>query len=142
PEHAYFESGGAGLLSTIDDFAKFGMMLANGGKLGDRRILGENTVRYMRTNALNDELKNRDMNWGSTVGYGYNCLMRILDKPTVQGTIAPAGEFGWDGWLGTYFIMEPASRSVILYFIQKTNAGCDDITRKVRAIAYGQYLND
>ncbi len=142
PEHAYFESGGAGLLSTIDDFAKFGMMLANGGKLGDKRILGENTVRYMRTNALTDEVKNRDMNWGSTVGYGYNCLMRILDKPTVQGTIAPEGEFGWDGWLGTYFIMEPASKSVILYFIQKTNSGCDDITRKVRAIAYGQYLND
>ena len=142
PEHAYFESGGAGLLSTIDDFAKFGMMLANGGKLGDKRILGENTVRYMRTNALTDEVKNRDMNWGSTVGYGYNCLMRILDKPTVQGTIAPEGEFGWDGWLGTYFIMEPASKSVILYFIQKTNSGYDDITRKVRAIAYGQYLND
>ena len=140
PEHAHWESGGAGLLSTIDDFAKFGMMLANGGKLGDVRILSENTVKYMHTNALTDEIKARDMNWGSTLGHGYNCLMRILEHPEIQGTIAPAGEFGWDGWMGTYYTIEPVSKSVILFFIQKAGAGCDDLTRKVRAIAYGQYL--
>ncbi len=140
PEHAIFESGGAGLLSTIDDYAKFGMMLANEGTLDNVRILSPNTVRYMRTNALSDVIKARDMNWGSTEGHGYNCLMRILEKPAIQGTIAPAGEFGWDGWMGTYFSVEPVSKTVILYFIQKTNAGCDDITRKVRAIAYGTYL--
>ena len=142
PEHAHWESGGAGLLSTIDDFAKFGMMLANGGKLGNVRILSENTVKYMHTNALTDEIKNRDMNWGSTLGHGYNCLMRILEHPEIQGTIAPAGEFGWDGWMGTYYTIEPVSKSVILFFIQKAGAGCDDLTRKVSAIAYGKYLND
>ncbi len=140
PEHAIFESGGAGLLSTIDDYAKFAMMLANEGCLGDVRILSPNAVSYMRTNALPADIKKRDMNWGSTEGHGYNCLMRILEDPTVQGTTAPKGEFGWDGWLGTYFVVEPVSKSVILYLIQKTNVGFDDITRKVRAIAYGTYL--
>ena len=140
PEHAIFESGGAGLLSTIDDYAKFAMMLANEGCLGDVRILSPNAVRYMHTNALPDDIKKRDMNWGSTEGHGYNCLMRILEDTTVQGTTAPKGEFGWDGWLGTYFVVEPVSKSVILYLIQKTNVGFDDITRKVRAIAYGTYL--
>jgi hypothetical protein len=42
--------------------------------------------------------------------------------------------------MGTYYTIEPVSKSVILCFIQKAGAGCDDLTRKVRAIAYGQYL--
>ena len=142
PVQARFDSGGAGLLSTIDDYSKFAMMLANGGSFGNVRILSENAVRYMRTNGLSDEIKKRDMNWGSTEGHGYNCLMRILEKPEIQQTTAPAGEFGWDGWMGTYFIVEPASKSVILYFIQKPGTGFDDITRKVRAIAYGHYLGE
>ena len=140
PDSPLFESGGAGLLSTIDDYARFAMMLAGEGWYNGRRLLSPNAVRFMRTNQLSPEIRERDMNWYSTVGHGYGSLMRVLEKPEVQATTAPAGEYGWDGWMGTYFVIEPASRSVILYLKQKTNAGFDDITRRVRAIAYGQYL--
>ncbi len=141
PDRAVFESGGAGLISTIDDYSKFAMMLAGEGEYKGIRILSKSAVKYMHTNALKPDIKQRDMNWGSTEGHGYNCLMRILEDPTVQRINAPAGEFGWDGWLGTYFTVEPETKSVILFFRQKTNTGTDDITRKVRAIAYGNYLN-
>lgn len=136
PDRAILESGGAGLLSTIDDYARFAMMLANEGELDGVRLLGADTVRFMRSNALTEEINHRDMNWWSTLGHGYNCLMRILEEPAVQMTAAPAGEFGWDGWMGTYFTVEPESRSVIVYLKQLTNAGFDDITRRVRAVAY------
>lgn len=141
PDEPIFESGGAGLLSTIDDYSKFAMMLAGEGEYGGVRILGKHTVRFMRSNQLEEDIKKRDMNWFSTFGHGYGNLMRILEEPMKQKTIAPAGEYGWDGWMGTYFVIEPESHSVILFFRQKTNAGFDDITRKVRAIAYGIYLN-
>jgi CubicO group peptidase (beta-lactamase class C family) len=54
-----FESGGAGLVTTVDDYAKFACMLANMGEYGTNgeRILSSNTVDFMTTNALTDEQK-------------------------------------------------------------------------------------
>ena len=135
PDKPLFESGGAGLLSTIDDYAKFGAMLANEGEFGGTRVLSANSVRFMRTNQLTDSQR-RTLNWDSVIGHGYGNLVRIMEKPAATHTIAPAGEFGWDGWMGTYFIVEPASKTVILFLRQLTNAGFDDITRLVRHIAY------
>ncbi|MBO4414585.1 MAG: beta-lactamase family protein [Lachnospiraceae bacterium] len=135
PDKPLFESGGAGLLSTIDDYAKFAMMLANEGEFSGSRILSANSVRFMRSNQLTDEQK-VTLNWDSLKGHGYGNLVRMLENPAAFHSIAPAGEFGWDGWMGTYVVIEPASKTVILFFRQLTGAGFDDITRLVRHIVY------
>ena len=135
PDNPLFESGGAGLLSTIDDYSKFAMMLANEGEYNGVRILSPNSIRFMRTNQLTTRQKS-SMNWDSLKGHGYGNLVRILEDPAAFHSIAPAGEFSWDGWMGTYFVVEPASKTVILFFRQLTGAGFDDITRLVRHIAY------
>ena len=131
-----FESGGAGLVSTIDDYSKFACMMMQKGKLGDVRILGKKTVEFMAENKLND-IQMKDYIWDSTIGYGYSCLMRILQDKGVAGSNGTVGEFGWDGWTGNYVTMNPIDNMVLLFFIQRCGYGFGALTRKVRAVTYG-----
>ena len=131
-----FESGGAGLVSTIEDYSKFARMLLAGGKLGDVRILGKKTVEFMAQNHLTEEQKT-DYTWDSVRGYGYGCLMRCLENQGVAGTNGSLGEFGWDGWTGNYVTINPEENMVLLFFIQRCGYGFGELTRKVRAVTYG-----
>ncbi len=132
-----FESGGAGIVSTIGDFRNFGQMLLNGGTASDgTRILGKETVRFMRTNQLTPE-QIKTTEWDSLQGYGYGNLNRVLLDPAAYQTNAPVGEFGWDGWLGTYMTLDPSNDFMFQYFIQLADAGSMGPTRLLRQIAYG-----
>ena len=131
-----FESGGAGLVSTIDDYAKFAKMLLNGGTLDNVRILGKKTVEFMAQNHLT-EAQRVDYTWDSTRGYGYGCLMRHLEDKGMAGTNGSVGEFGWDGWTGNYVTINPADNMVLLFFIQRCGYGFGDLNRRVRAVTYG-----
>jgi CubicO group peptidase (beta-lactamase class C family) len=132
-----FESGGAGLTSTIEDYRKFGQMLLNEGTtIEGRRILGRETVRFLRSNQLTAQLID-SMGWESLRGYGYGNFNRVLLDPAAAGSNAPAGEYGWDGWLGTYITLDPTNDFLFEYFIQLCDAGTTPVTRKLRAIAYG-----
>ena len=131
-----FESGGAGMVSTIEDYAKFAQMLLDKGKLGDVRILGEKTVEFMAQNHLTQEQK-VDYVWDSTRGYGYGCLMRHLEDKSAAATNGSLGEFGWDGWTGNYVTINPADNMVLLFFIQRCGYGFGDMNRRVRAVTYG-----
>lgn len=130
-----FESGGAGLVSTVQDYERFASMLLYGGSYQGRRILGRKTVEFMHTNQLK-ESQRKTLNWDSVQGYGYGNLMRILIDPVLAGSNADIGEFGWDGWCGTYFTIDPAADFLMLYFIQRCDTGCNATTRKLRAAAY------
>lgn len=130
-----YESGGAGLYSTIDDYKKFAMMLCHGGTYEGRRVLSKKTVDFMRTNQLTEQQQST-VTWEFFQGVGYGNLMRVLLNKAGNETNGTNGEFGWDGWMGTYFTIDPVNESVILYFIQRVNTGTNEITRKVRAIAY------
>lgn len=131
-----FESGGAGLVSTIDDYCKFAQLLLNGGKLGDVRILGRKTVEFMSRNHLTEAQK-EDYTWDSVRGYGYGCLMRCLEDKGEAGTNGSIGEFGWDGWTGNYVTINPEENMLLLFFIQRCGYGFGELTRKVRAVTYG-----
>ncbi len=131
-----FESGGAGLVSTIEDYSKFARMLANGGMYQGVRILGRKTIEFMAQNHLTSEQK-ATLLWDSTLGYGYGCLMRVLMNQGEAGTNASLGEYGWDGWTGNYMMVDPAEDLVILYFIQRCGAGFTPTVRKLRSVIYG-----
>lgn len=135
-EDVAFESGGAGMVSTIGDYAKFAQMLLNGGICGNVRILGRKTVEFMSQNHLTKEQKT-DYTWDSTKGYGYGCLMRCLEDKGVAGTNGSVGEYGWDGWTGNYVTINPEENLVLLFFVQKCGYGFGELTRKVRAVTYG-----
>lgn len=135
-ENTKFLSGGAGLVSTIDDYAKFASMLLNGGTLNGTHILGRKTVEYMRKNQLTEE-QLKTYNWPPLKGHGYGNLLRCMINTSVAGSNGSVGEFGWDGWAGTYVTINPEENMVLLYMIQRTNTGTNDTTLKLRNIVYG-----
>ncbi len=114
-EHPYrlgdrFESGGAGLISTLDDYARFADAMACGG-LGatGRRILQPETVDLLRTEQLHSLVKNPEFSCAAGPGYGYGLGVRtLIDKS--QGQRSPLGEFGWDGADGAFIIVDPENR--------------------------------
>lgn len=114
-----FESAGAGLYATLEDYSHFANMLAAKGVYKNRRILSEKTVELFGVNQLG-ESQRQDL-WKSFThlkGFGYGNLMRIHMEPGISGMNAPAGEFGWDGWSGPYCSIDLSSQTVVLYMTQ------------------------
>ena len=127
-----FQSGGAGLKSTLDDYARFGQMLVNGGEWNGERILRPATVRMMTAGAMYDRYYPDFEEWQP--GCNYNTFMRIVEEPGKATMLSNRGEFGWDGWLGTCFIDDPTTGATILVMIQLTNAGIVPMTRRIKNI--------
>lgn len=127
-----FESGGAGLVSTLDDYAAFAGMLMNRGQTKHGRILSEAAVRFMTTPQLAGQPA-ADM-WDSLGGYNYSCLMRICEHPGRAALFTEKNEYGWDGWLGTYFANLPDRGITFLLAQNVTDAGTVAVTRKSRNI--------
>ncbi len=130
-----FESGGAGLVSTLEDYSHFASMLLHKGEYKGKRILGRKTVELMTQNHLSEKQR-VSCNWDSVLGYGYGCLMRVLINQGLAGTNAPLGEYGWDGWTGNYVIMDPEDEMILMYFMQRCGAGMTPVVRKLRMATY------
>jgi CubicO group peptidase (beta-lactamase class C family) len=112
-----FESGGAGLLSTLSDYSTFAHMLANGGELDGVRILGRKTVELMSTNHLtSDQLS--FYNWDYLAGYGYGLGVRTMKSPAAGGSNSSIGEFGWSGLAGTWVLIDPKEKLSAVYMQQ------------------------
>lgn len=127
-----FQSGGAGLVSTLDDYAKFAAMLLNGGELNGARILSKTAVKYMTSPSLLEHQRAEiNKNWRSLYGYSYGNLMRCLVEPGQAMVMGEKGEYGWDGWLGCYFANCPESGLTILIGLQRTDCGTCALTRKL-----------
>lgn len=115
------ESGGGGLYASLDSVSLLCDALACGGEGGSgARILRENTVALMRSNALND-VQMTDFSAIGTVppGYGYGFGVRTLtDKTASPG---PVGEFGWSGAAGSWALMDPVCGVSLVYFQHALN---------------------
>lgn len=130
-----FESGGAGLVSTIDDYSQFVKMLLGKGTYNGIRILGSSTVEFMTQNNLSEK-QLRGYNWDALKGYGYGNLMRVMIDVPASGGLGAVGEYGWDGWLGSYVSIDPSNDLAIIYVIQKCGGnGYRDI-QIIRNIVY------
>lgn len=136
-----FESGGAGLSSTIDDYSHFADMLLYGGSYNGKQILKERTVQFMTSPKLNKK-QCANLGWGlDYIGWNYGNLMRILKDDGVTSIIGSTGEYGWDGWLGTFFCNSPADNMTILFMTQKKDSGWLPVTRKIHNIVFSELGN-
>lgn len=131
-----FESGGAGLVSTIDDYAHFAQMLMDGGVYRGKRLMGRRTVEFLTTGSLAPEQRRGMDSWTALEGYTYGNLMRVLTDPGRAMAMGSPGEYGWDGWEGCYFANCPADRLTILMMTQKTDSGVVPVVRRVRNIIF------
>ena len=102
-----YESGGAGLISTVDDFSLFAAALACGGVgANGAKILKEETIRLMATEQLSSYTMKNNFSCAAGEGYGYGLGVRtLIDKS--QGQRSSLGEFGWDGAAGSYIMIDP-----------------------------------
>ena len=115
---ADYQSGGAGLISSVKDQVTFADALTNGGvgKNGNR-VLSNYGVDLMRANHLPDEIL-RDFVRGAmlqAIGYGYGYGVRTNLYPAMGGNLSPVGEFGWDGARGSYFSCDPKNKIAFFY---------------------------
>lgn len=132
-----FESGGAGLCSTVDDYMKFANMLAGGGQLNGIRILEKSTVDFIQNARLREDLQqcfNKRMEHLS--GYTYCNYMRIAFEPGRCKTITALNEFGWDGWLGPYLSVDTKNNLTIVMTMQRCDSGTTSTTRRIKNILY------
>ncbi|MEL7129843.1 MAG: serine hydrolase domain-containing protein [Pseudomonadota bacterium] len=128
PETASFESGGGGLVSSMDDYTRFCQMLANGGALDHARLIKPETLELMRTDVLGDaiELTYGDGSDASGHGFGLDFGL-ILDGAAAEGNY-PDGTYYWGGAAGTWFWIDPVNDLFFIGMVQEFESrGADDL---------------
>lgn len=110
-----YDSGGAGVFCTVDDYMKIITALSLGGTSKDGyRLLNPETVRMMGENRLCDVGLNHFQNT-RLYGYGWGLCGRAHINPTMSLSLAPVGEFGWDGAAGAFSMVDATNR-IAMYF--------------------------
>ena len=136
-----FESGGAGLVSTVDDYIKFANMLTNRGKTAEGvRIMSEESVDLMRMNRLNDEqLSTFWSGWKYLRGFGYGLAVRTALVPELVYGHFSEGEFGWCGAAGAMIISNPAEGITVYYAQHMQNSFEWVVHPKLRKAVYDSF---
>lgn len=122
-------SGGAGLVSTANDYARFLSMMLNGGELDGKRILSRKSVELMTTDHLNGIAYN-------TPGVGFGLGFSVVKDLGARGLPGSIGEFGWGGAYHSTYWVDPKEQLVVVYFTQLIPARGLDDHAKLRALVY------
>jgi CubicO group peptidase (beta-lactamase class C family) len=112
-----YESGGGGLLSTVDDYARFLAMLANGGELDGKRYLSPKTVAYMTSDHMGDVIKRGPYDLVGP-GYKFGLGFAVRTEAGVSGLAGSPGDYTWGGAGGTYFWVDPKEKMFVIYMMQ------------------------
>ncbi|MCC6989109.1 MAG: beta-lactamase family protein [Acidobacteria bacterium] len=119
-------SGGAGLLSTAQDYARFMQMLLNGGELEGTRLLSPTTVALMTSNHVGALYLNGTLGWG--LGF------EVVEQPGRAPRYGAAGEFSWSGAYHTTYWADPAEKLVVVFMTQLLPAGAVDLRYRIRTL--------
>lgn len=120
-------SGGAGLLSTAPDYARFLEMLRRGGELDGRRYLSRKSVELMTSNHLNIPYE---------PGKGFGLGFSIREDVGKAGEPGSKGEFAWGGAYHSTYWVDPAEGLTVVYMTQLLPAGDIDDHGKLRTLIY------
>jgi len=106
-----FESGGGGLTSTMDDYLRFAIMVADGGDFAGKRLLGNKTIEFM---TADHTLPRPGRPPGLGFGLGFEVRTSVGDA-ALPGSL---GEYGWAGNAGTLFWIDPKEQLIAIYMVQ------------------------
>ena len=110
---SHYDSGGAGLACTVDDYSLFLDALACGGVgWNGSRLLSQESIDKIRTPQLSPQAQ-EDFSRTGKVGYGYGLGVRVLTE--ASHSKSPVGEFGWDGAAGAYALIDPKNHLSLFY---------------------------
>ncbi len=133
-----YESGGAGLISTLDDYVLFIDALSNQGVGANGcRVVSPESIDQMRADALH-EVSKKDFAMLGKIGYSYGLGVRTLVDKEISGARSPLGEFGWDGAAGAYALIDVENHLAIFYLqhVCGCNYAYDVIHPKIRDLTY------
>ncbi|MCI4676141.1 serine hydrolase domain-containing protein [Candidatus Mycolicibacterium alkanivorans] len=117
-----FCQGGAGLLSTADDYLRFVRMLLGGGEIDGVRVLSDKSVQLMRSDQLTEgQKRHRFLGMPYWIGRGFGLNLSVVtDAPKSTQLFGPGslGTFSWPGAYGTWWQADPSNESILIYLIQ------------------------
>lgn len=126
-------AGGAGLLSTARDYARFLEMIRRGGELDGVRLLAPRTVKLMTTNQIGT--------LHSDSGLGFGLGFETSDRFGAS-SMDEVGAFGWGGAYGTLYRVDPQSRITMLLMLQQFGANAGEVRRIFPAVVYQALVNE
>jgi CubicO group peptidase (beta-lactamase class C family) len=120
-----FGDGAAGLVSTVDDLLAFARMLLGGGS----PVLSANSARAMQSPQLTPTQKAHG-------GLGPDFFAEM--SWSYCQAVADNGAFGWDGGLGSSWLVDPNRDLTVIVLTQRLfeNAGPGEVHRDIQAAAY------
>jgi CubicO group peptidase (beta-lactamase class C family) len=131
-------SGGAGLLSTAADYARFSQMLLNEGELDGTQLLARKTVQLMLQNHLPALLAygphTSDLGVAAPLpqlGQGYGLGLGVRCEAGLSPVPGSVGDYYWGGAVGPYFWVDPAERLIVVFMLQELNV---QIRRRYRPL--------
>jgi CubicO group peptidase (beta-lactamase class C family) len=120
-------AGGAGLVSTARDYARFLQMLLNGGELDGVRLLSPKAVELMTTNQVGTLYP--------SPGQGFGLGFSIVERMGADNTLTSVGTYGWGGAYGSQYRVDPKERMVwVLMLNQLPNRA--DVGQKFPNVLY------
>lgn len=120
-----YYSGGAGLSSTVEDYAKFLQLFINGGVYNGKRLLSRKTIELMLTNQVQPPLTNQ-------IGLGFGLETTANDYQSIYSV----GSFSWGGAFNTHYWGDPKEKLVGLIFTNMYNSPVWTIGEKFKIATY------
>src|SRR5579859_167266 len=124
-------SGGAGLVSTAMDYARFCQMMLDDGKFGNTRLLSRKSVELM----THDQLGKIGPDQGFGLGFGIDGVKKPLSE------LGSVGAYDWGGFFFTAFSVDPKEQMIVVFMAQLHPTGDLTLDRQVNELAY-QAIND
>lgn len=119
-------AGGAGLVSTARDYARFLQMIAHRGAWGGHQFLAPHTTRLMTTNQVGP--------LHSPSGLGFGLGFETTDRYGANG-LASEGAFGWGGAYGSTYLVDPVEGLIIVFMMQQL-PNSSDAGARFRTLVY------
>lgn len=141
-----FLSGGSGLVSTLDDYLRFCLMLTKGGQLDGTRVLGRKTIDYATSNHLpggqdlvamgaSPDTVDRDEGLGFGLGFS------VVIDPAANQVISSVGEYAWGGAASTIFWIDPAEDLIVVAATQLLPSEAYPIRAQLKSLVYGALVD-
>jgi len=129
-----FESGGSGLTSTMDDYLRFAIMLADGGEFAGKRLLGSKTLEFMTS----DHVGARP---GRPPGLGFGLGFEVRTSVGDSALPGSLGEYGWSGNAGTLFWIDPKEQLIAIYMVQVNDGDRIMLRNQFRTMVQSAIIN-
>ena len=126
-----YYSGGAGLCSTLLDYATFLQMILNGGIYNGKRLLSPHTVRMISVNQIGDLMED-----DNKFGLGFE----VLTEEGGAKFPTPPGTLGWGGIYSTSYWADPKNKVIGLFFKQVWDDPASDAAAKFKVMTYAALM--